>query len=128
MNKIAIWLALASLLVVAGVGYAEWPDGGLLVCDANNTQFNADIMCINDSTYVVVWEDYRLSGDPQVYVEYVSTEGVVLGGVNGVAIAPALYDQQHPHIVDIGDSALQPSDGGASGRAECAAADGGGDR
>ncbi len=65
------FLAVLAWACLASQSTAEWPDGGLLVCDADKTQIRSEILCVDDSTYVVAWEDYRESGNSQIYVEYV---------------------------------------------------------
>ena len=85
---------------VSGAGVVLDPTG-IELSTALNTQY-APSAAWNGTTYLVAWQDTRLSWDPDIYASRVSSEGAVLDP-GGIAVSTAENDQRLPAVARSGD-------------------------
>ncbi|MCX6843958.1 MAG: hypothetical protein NTX53_16975, partial [candidate division WOR-3 bacterium] len=77
---------------------------GIAISLANREQYSPDVGADGEN-YLVVWEDYRTSGNSDIYGARVTPEGAVLDP-SGIAIAQAAYNQSYPAVSSDGANSL----------------------
>src|SRR5262249_10312229 len=88
-------------LALGGVA-PGWPAGGLLVCNAGNSQINPALIADQNGA-LVTWSDVRGASE-DVYVQHVLPTGVVdpAWTVNGAILSGANQQQAFPQTVSAG--------------------------
>ena len=99
---------------------ALWQKNGLVINDSQgkSVRENARIVCLDDNSTLVVWEDQR-NGSTDIYAQRLDKNGAKLWGKNGIGVCEAAGSQtkeqqiHQPHDDDlppIGPGANLPPD------------------
>jgi hypothetical protein len=82
-------------------GNAKWTKNGIIVCNANGSQYNPNMVSDDDGGVILTWWDERdVSAD--IYAQRINTNGKFLWVKNGAAICTAEGGQQDPYLVNSG--------------------------
>ena len=92
-----------ALLLVASVARAAWPSdptAGVEVCNSANEQRNPAATSDGSGGVVVAWEDQRLSGNINVFVQRLSSAGTPQWGnaATGLVVCNATGSQTEPVV------------------------------
>jgi hypothetical protein len=80
-------------------GKIQWAEGGVAVCAAANTQFDAIIASDGSGGAIVAWHDLRGGSGIDIYAQKVSSTGSVQWAANGVPVCTADNNQRSADIV-----------------------------
>lgn len=67
-------------------GNILWPSSGLIVCDAPSTQYESNIVEINDDDIIISWFDERSIRNRDIYSQKISSLGETKWEKNGVYV------------------------------------------
>lgn len=67
-------------------GIIQWPDNGVLICSANNSQGIAKLTTDGAGGAIIVWADYRSGVIGDIYVQRINSNGIAQWTPNGTAI------------------------------------------
>ncbi|MBC7410886.1 MAG: T9SS type A sorting domain-containing protein [Bacteroidia bacterium] len=79
-------------------GVAQWPAGGVAICDAANLQLNPKIEIDALGGAIITWQDKRNGGDYDIFAQRVNANGVTQWTTNGIVVALELKTQHNPRI------------------------------
>jgi hypothetical protein len=84
-------------------GKTLWQKNGIKINDSlgRSIRQNARIVCLDDNTSLMVWEDSR-NGYFDIYAQKIGSNGEKLWGKGGIAVCPATKNQTFPQIIDAG--------------------------
>lgn len=82
-------------------GFAQWAANGVAVCTAVNGQENPQLVTDGLGGAFITWQDSR-SGDSNIYMQRINTNGTSQWSMNGVAVCLALGTQMNPELVPDG--------------------------
>jgi len=94
----------AALLLFSTISYAQWEPNGIPVCDTSaNSGFYMlpQIAAGGNGDVFTCWRDGR-SGDFDIYVQHIYSDGTMQFPHNGISICDAPYSQQFPRIISDG--------------------------
>lgn len=80
-------------------GNPLWQINGLPVALISDTELKSQTVLAKDSMYVVLWEDYRLGDQSEIYGQYISAMGMPQWEENGMLIASGIKNQKQPQMV-----------------------------
>ena len=85
-------------------GNMLWQIGGVAVCTETNSQKSVEISLHSDDGIVAVWDDAR-SGSyyPDIYSQFISTDGQPLWQTDGIPIGSAEYKQNLSNLHTLPD-------------------------
>jgi len=83
-------------------GRLMWTKDGVEVCSANGTQYSPQLVKSDNSSQLIVWEDYRNNKSYNIYTQKVSAKGDVLWEKDGIAICATEGGARNPQLVDDG--------------------------
>lgn len=86
----------AQLISSTGVNY--WPVNGVLICNANNNQYDIKIVTDGSGGAIICWADNR-NGNQNIYAQKVNTIGQYQWANNGVSVCSAQFFQGLHQIV-----------------------------
>jgi hypothetical protein len=72
---------------------------GVGVCIATGSQMNPDLANVGAGVGIVVWEDWRSGGPPDIYAQKMDSAGGMLWLANGLPVCTALDAQELPKIL-----------------------------
>ncbi len=87
---------------IDSLGTAKWTPNGVAICTLASTQYHPQICSDGAGGAIIVWEDYRVSADPDIYAQRIDSSGIANWTTNGVAICTADGDQDWPQICSDG--------------------------
>lgn len=87
-----------------GSGVAQWAADGVLVCSASGSQSEPIITSDNQGGAIIAWQDQRTDPSNDIYVQRISSTGVVQWTTNGVAVCTSNNIQSLEEIVVDGSS------------------------
>ncbi|MFX1346080.1 MAG: hypothetical protein ACFFBC_13700 [Promethearchaeota archaeon] len=86
-------------------GVLEWGLGlGIPICNANDSQYNAQICSDMASGAIIVWTDKRTNSQNDIYAQRINWTGDALWTPNGTAVCTAINDQSGAMIISDGAS------------------------
>ncbi|NVM03021.1 MAG: hypothetical protein HWN67_11830, partial [Candidatus Helarchaeota archaeon] len=91
---------------INGSGNIEWDVNGIGICTSDEDQLNRQISSDGDGGAVLTWQDYRNNNDYNIYVQWISSPGVIQWDVNGEPICMATNDQEYPQICKDGNNSV----------------------
>ncbi|MBN1676620.1 MAG: cadherin-like domain-containing protein [Kiritimatiellae bacterium] len=87
-------------------GNAQWTNGGLLVCNAGNSQEHVDLASDGQGGCVAVWQDGR-SGYWDIYSQHIDANGALLWPGNGTVVCSISgNNQNYPRCVADGNGGV----------------------
>ncbi|MCD6408281.1 putative Ig domain-containing protein, partial [bacterium] len=75
-------------------GEIQWTEGGITVCDAEDSQSNLQAVSDGSGGAVIVWVDRR-SGGNRIYTQHIDGNGNILWDTNGILIGTGI----NPRII-----------------------------
>jgi len=82
---------------INSTGGVEWTVDGVAICVTGNMQTNPELISDGSEGAIITWIDYR-TGSANIYVQKISSGGVVQWSTNGYAVCTAVGAQQFPRI------------------------------
>jgi hypothetical protein len=80
-------------------GIRMWPDTGVRVARAANSQISPQIVTDNAGGAYIAWEDNRSNTlGYDIYAQHVKADGTIAYAENGLAIGTATRDQRYPSL------------------------------
>jgi predicted lipoprotein with Yx(FWY)xxD motif len=87
---------------INAAGTAQWTANGIPVCTAANIQDWSTIIADGSGGVIIVWQDQRAGGQPDIYAQRLDASGTALWTANGVAICTATGEQVLPVLINDG--------------------------
>jgi len=87
-------------------GAGLWTAAGVVICDELGTQNEAELVADGAGGAFVVWEDRRLTDDPDLYMQRLDGTGALLSGPDGTLLCGAVRWQVDPVVAALGDGAV----------------------
>ena len=84
-------------------GTVQWTLDGVAVCNAANTQFNAQLIKDGSGGAIITWEDWRNGNNQDIYAQKIDSNGTVLWNINGVGVCVASAVQWYPQLTTDGN-------------------------
>jgi predicted lipoprotein with Yx(FWY)xxD motif len=78
------------------------PNVNNTICTASGDQFSPQIVSDQSGGAIITWTDFRNGNNYDIYAQRISSTGLVLWSLNGVAIAAVSKDQTMPNIISDG--------------------------
>ncbi|MFX0132806.1 MAG: hypothetical protein ACFFDN_04080 [Candidatus Hodarchaeota archaeon] len=82
-------------------GLVEWESNGMIICNANNSQFSPEICNDGFGGAVIVWRDYRYE-NYNIFAQRINASGHTLWTPNGTVICNSSGNQDYPLIISDG--------------------------
>jgi hypothetical protein len=83
-------------------GAAQWTANGVAISTEGYSQSYPQIIPNGSGGAIITWEDHRVGGSGDIYVQRVDPSGVAQWTTDGVAVCTAASDQESPQIVSDG--------------------------
>jgi hypothetical protein len=83
-------------------GDLKWEKDGVPVCQARGTQYAPQIVKGDNSSSIIVWEDYRNDKSYGIFSQKLSVDGKALWGKDGLAVCVTDGGARNPQVVDDG--------------------------
>lgn len=103
------WLVAATVLFALSVltvsprhAHGAWGTFGTIAATAALDQLNAQAISDGNGGMIVVWQDYRAGGTPDIYAQRFDMNGNLLWGAGGIAVTTAVNGQESPVLVSDG--------------------------
>jgi len=80
----------------------DWEENGNLIIDEAGTQHHLEVISDNNGGMIIVWEDERRNGDPDIYAQWITPQGD-LAWENGIQVCNDQSTQQCPRICSDGE-------------------------
>ncbi len=87
---------------IDAAGNAQWTANGIPVCMAANIQDWSTIIADGSGGAIIVWQDQRAGGQPDIYAQRLDDSGTTLWTADGVAICTAINEQYWPVLISDG--------------------------
>lgn len=87
---------------VDAAGAAQWTTNGVVVCDVNDVQRNAQITSDGGSGGIIAWADFRDDGPGQIRAQRVDASGTRQWVSDGVPVAVTTSTNFEPQVVSNG--------------------------
>ena len=78
-----------------------WLENGVVVCTASRSQYNPQLLSDGQGGAIIAWYELRNNND-DIYVQAISSTGVVKWTTNGVGICVMDNDQYYPQLASDG--------------------------
>ncbi|MCA0430046.1 MAG: T9SS type A sorting domain-containing protein [Bacteroidetes bacterium] len=82
-------------------GIAKWATNGVAVCTALNKQNSISSVEDGNGGVIITWDDYR-SGNSDIYIQKLDSNGVAQWATNGVAVCTKSLNQESSKIISDG--------------------------
>jgi len=93
MNKVALAVALITLLLASPPVRADWEENGAAVCTFAYGQYEAQIIPDGYGGAIIVWGDAR-NGNNDIYAQRINADGYALWTLDGVNVCSAQAGSQ----------------------------------
>jgi hypothetical protein len=87
---------------IDAAGNVQWAANGIPVCSAGGIQDWSTIIADGSGGAIIVWQDQRNGGQPDIYAQRLNASGTVLWTADGVAICTATSEQIGPALISDG--------------------------
>lgn len=83
---------------ISSTGFAYWSNNGVLICNANNNQYDSKIVADSTGGAIICWLDNR-NGNANIYAQKISATGLNQWATNGVSVCSAPFLQGFQQII-----------------------------
>ncbi len=83
---------------LAGLTSSSWDANGTAVCTQTGDQTYPVICCDDVGNAFIAWQDYRSSGDPDIYAQKINADGVLQWTAGGIPVCTETDDQDYVQI------------------------------
>ena len=87
---------------IDAAGNVQWTANGIPVCTAGGIQDWSTIIADGSGGVIIVWQDQRTGGQPDIYAQRLNASGAALWTADGVAICTATSEQYWPVLINDG--------------------------
>jgi len=87
---------------IDAAGNVQWAANGISVCTATNIQDWSNIIPDGNGGAIIIWQDQRGGGQPDLYAQRLNASGAALWTADGVAICTATSEQYWPVLISDG--------------------------
>lgn len=85
-------------------GIKQWPDTGILVCNATYNQFWPKLVTDGSGGVIIVWQDERNGfGSTDIYAQRITGNGTMLWNANGIPVLDNGAAELDPQIISDGN-------------------------
>ncbi len=85
---------------ISPTGTLLWGEEGIIVCSAQNDQFNVQAVSDGKNGAYIVWTDMR-AGNADIYAQHIDSTGLSLWTAHGVPVCIESGNQIHPFISSV---------------------------
>jgi hypothetical protein len=87
-------------------GQPLWTPDGVPICDDTEAQLGVEIVADGAGGVIAVWEDFRASGDGDLFAQRIAASGVPYWALNGVPVSQSAGSQTGPALTTDGAGGL----------------------
>lgn len=89
---------------ISNTGATMWVTGGLVICNAANSQINPKLRADGLSGAIITWQDKRTGVDYDLYAQRINGTGIVQWAANGVVVCNLTGNQTNPKLESDGQN------------------------
>jgi len=85
-------------------GHIQWKANGTSVVNVSNDQYEQELLCNSINDVFVIWEDKRIDGAGDIYMQKLNSSGLNQWMVNGTVVSNYTGGESNPKIISSDNS------------------------